>query len=427
VDNANNETAFLIERTEGAAGTSAQIGTAGVSATAFSDTSVVNGVTYYYRVCANNINGNSAYSNEATIMPAPLVGCLAAGISHTIALKNDGTVWTWGRNNAGQLGLGSSTNDVLRPVNVVGMTPVAEVAAGNNHCLALTTDGRVWSWGGNGSGQLGDGTTTARRTPIQVPALGNTVQMIEGGESFSIALKNEGSVWTWGRNDYGQLGDGTSIMKKLPIQVFGFTAPVIEVAAGLVHSVALQSDGTVWTFGRNNYGQLGDGTNISKSTPVQVAGLANITHIAAGDYFSLAIRADGTVWSWGYNTSGQLGDGTTVNKLSPVQVLGLTQAVLISGGGVHALAVKSDGTIWAWGTNNYGQVGDGSITRRLSPVLTANTELMIGIAGGTSHNVGLKLDGSLWTWGLNTSGQLGDGSNANKLSPVKLPDLDLIP
>ena len=210
-------------------------------------------------------------------------------------------------------------------------TIVIEIAGGGGHTIALKSDGTVWTWGNNGDGQLGDGGTTGSSIPDQVNDLSG-VSAIASGADHSMALKSDGTVWAWGRNQFGQLGDGTTIQRNTPVQVSGLTG-VTAIAGGALHSIALKSDGTVWTWGLNENGQLGDGTGTNKTTPVQVSGLTDVTAIAGGVEHTIALKNDGTVWGWGHNQLGQLGDGTSgsgTNKSTPVQVNGLTGVISIT-------------------------------------------------------------------------------------------------
>jgi alpha-tubulin suppressor-like RCC1 family protein len=247
---------------------------------------------------------------------------------------------------------------------------VSAIAAGNFHSLALKNDGTVWTWGSNSLGQLGNGNYADSNVPVQVSNIAGVVA-IAGGDAHSLALKNDGSVWSWGDNLGGQLGNGTSILKSnVPVQVSSLTG-VIAIAAGAYHSLALKNDGTVWAWGDNGFGQLGNGTNIVKSNvPVQVSSLTGVIAIAAGTYHSLALKNDGTVWAWGYNNYGQLGNGSNIFYSNvPVQVSSLTGVIAIAAmGSSHSLALKNDGTVWAWGANGYGQLGIGNYTDKNVPV-----------------------------------------------------------
>ncbi|MBI5778435.1 MAG: putative Ig domain-containing protein [Planctomycetes bacterium] len=384
--------------------------------------------------------GDGTTTNRLTPVKIPgltNIIAIAGGGYHSIALKDDGTVWAWGLNDKGQLGNNSTTNS-LTPVQVSGLTGAIAIVGGGSYSIALKDDGTVWTWGYNSYGQLGDGTTTNRLTPVQVSGLTGIIAIagsgthsipFDGTGSHSIALKNDGTVWAWGLNNWGQLGDGTTTTRLTPVQVegpdgVGFLTNIIAIASGDAHSIALKDDGTVWTWGNNFFGQLGDGTMTPKSTPVQVTGLTNIIAIAGGSYHSIAaLSSDGTVWTWGNNWYGQLGDGTTTNRLTPVQVSGLTGAIAIAGGGSHSIVLKNDGTVWTWGYNYFGQLGDGTTTNRLTPVKVIGLVDVIAIAGGGSHSIALKNDGMVWTWGLNSSGQLGDWTTTDRLSPVPVKDL----
>ena len=227
------------------------------------------------------------------------------------------------------------------------------------------------------SGQLGDGTILSRFTPAQVKDPTDStgyltgVTVIATGDEWSVALKSDGTVWAWGDNFYGQLGDGTTEQRHSPVQVSDLDG-VAAIVAGGAHSLALKSGGTVWAWGDNWNGALGDGTTDERRSPVQVSNLTAVTTIAAGGYHSLALKSDGTVWAWGSNWKGQLGDKTTTNRLMPVQVTALADSISISGGYFHSLALRSDGTVWAWGWNRKGQLGDGTTIDRDAPVQVVN-------------------------------------------------------
>jgi uncharacterized protein (TIGR03437 family) len=364
-------------------------------------------------------------------LAAPGNNPLAAGFRHSLRLNSDGTVWAWGHNGWDQLGDGTTTSFRSTPVHVSGLSGVVAVAAGAEatHSLALKNDGTVCAWGDNGRGQLGDGTTTSRSTPVQVRVQvsgqsGLTglsgVVAVAGGSAFNLVLRNDGTVWAWGANDWAQCGDGTHIDRSTPVQVSGLSG-VAAVAAGGTHGLALKNDGTLWAWGYNGDGELGDGTTTSRIAPVQVSGLGGVVAVAAANAHSLAVKNDGTLWVWGSNGYGQLGDGTTTNRVTPVQVKPLSSVVAIAAGTAHSLAVKNDGTVWAWGDNGNGQLGDGiiAITRRNIPVQVSGLSAVVAVAAGTGHSLAVKNDGTVWAWGYNDDGELGDGTTTQRNTPVK--------
>ncbi|MEK7078973.1 MAG: hypothetical protein AAB929_02785, partial [Patescibacteria group bacterium] len=284
-----------------------------------------------------------------------------------------------------------------------GTTPFVAyaIAGGSAHTIAFsdyTSKREVWAWGSNAYGQLGDGTTTLRKTPIQVSGLTNVGAIAGGGDygaisGHSIAVKNDGTVWAWGENGSGQLGDGTTTDRYTPVQVSGLTnvLPVPTfIAGGGDHSIALKDDGTVWAWGSNAYGQLGDGTWNDRNTPVQVSGLTGVSAVAAGRLHSIAIDFYRTVWTWGDGLSGQLGNGYPLqNRNTPVQVSGLTNVIAIAGGVFHSIALKSDGTVWAWGDNGSGQLGDGTTISRATPVQVSGLTNVGAIAAGAFHSIAI--------------------------------------
>jgi len=362
---------------------------------------------------------------------------LAAADWHSVALKGDGTVWAWGYNIHCELGDGTNENSNT-PVQVSGLSGVVAISANFKHSLALKGDGTVWAWGRGSYGELGDGTNKDHKSPVQVSNLSDVIAISAGG-GHSLALKSDGTVWAWGRNIYGQLGDGTNVKyRDTPVQVLtsegvGFSG-VIAISGGYDYSLALKSDGTVWAWGVNSFWQLGDGTNVGyRCTPVQVmtsegVGLSGVTSISSGNHHALALKSDGTVWAWGRNAMGQLGDGMTTNGHSPVQVSGLSGIVAITVNGAHSLALKSDGTVWAWGQNQYGRLGDGTTTDRDMPVQVSNLSGVVAITAGQCHSMALKDDGTVWAWGYNHDGQLGDGTTtlyAGRHTPVQVVGLIL--
>jgi alpha-tubulin suppressor-like RCC1 family protein len=339
---------------------------------------------------------------QVTSLGTGITAISASGLD-TLALRSDGTVVAWGSNYFGQLGDGTTT-DRATPVVVSGLSNVIAVAAGETFSLALRSDGSVVAWGSNKFGQLGNGTNTDRLTPVSVSGLTNGVIAIAAGGAHALALKSGGAVVAWGSNHFGQLGDGTSTDRNTPVQVAGLPSGVTAISAGSGHSLALTSAGGVVAWGDNDACQLGDGifdTSVppnpvcnNRNVPFPVKGLASgVTAISAGERHSLALTSAGAVMSWGWNITGQLGDGSTVfSQNVPKQVVGLTSGVTaISAGGLHSLALKSGGSVVAWGKNFYGELGNGATKNRNAPVaVTALTSGVTAIAAGGSHSVALQ-------------------------------------
>jgi alpha-tubulin suppressor-like RCC1 family protein len=409
-------------------------------ASPFTKTGLVNGSTYYIVVTSENTAGESGGSDEIRITPAAPapVEAVAAGGTHTVALKSNGMVWSWGRNEKGQLGEGTTTRR-LSPVQVNGLTGISAVAAGLNHTLALHGDGTVRSWGENRFAQLGDGTTANGLYPVQVAGL-TGVNAIAGGRIHSIALKEDGTVWGWGGNSSGQLGaTATDICvstlpdcSKAPLPVAGLSG-VTAIAAGAFHSVALKSDGTVWFWGDNHHAQF-DGSGLDHPAPVQVLQcstvngittcppLTGVTAIAAGAFHTVALKSNGTVFTWGSNGGGQLGSGTSDDQSNPAVVAGLTGVTAVAAGDLSTLAINQDKTVTAWGDALFGRNIDGTTVKHLVPVPVPADRLsgITQVAGGGFHAVALKEDGSVWSWGDNFTGQLGNGTASDLFTPVRV-------
>jgi len=348
------------------------------------------------------------------------VSAIAAGDRHTCALRAGG-VKCWGANRDGQLGNGMWT-DRATPVDVSGLgSGVRAIAAGDLHTCALTAGGSVKCWGGNWIGQLGDGTATSRNTPVDVSRLGaGMIAAIATGGLHTCALTAGGGVKCWGSNLYGQLGDGTTTSRNMPVDVSGLASGVVAIAAGNSHTCALTTSGGVKCWGSNGSGQLGDGTRTHRNTPVDVSGLASgVVAIAAGGEHTCALTMGGGVKCWGWNVYGQLGDGTATSRTTPVDVIGLGSGVVaIAAGGFHTCALTAGGGVKCWGGNWYGQLGDGTTRSRTTPMDVA--ELWSGVsatAAGESHTCAIRAAG-VKCWGANLYGQLGDGEFGYSPTPV---------
>ena len=351
---------------------------------------------------------------------------MAAGGRHICALTVTGGVLCWGWNRWGQLGDGT-TVDRNTAVAVMGLgSGVAAVAAGEGHTCARTGAGGVRCWGSNMYGQLGDGTTTRRSTPVTLDDLSSDVAAVTAGYGHNCALTAAGGVLCWGNNWYGQIGDGTATNRNSPLAVTGLSSSVAAISAGGFHNCALTSAGGVLCWGHNSTGQLGDGTWTDSSAPVSVTGLSSgVTAVAAGGNHTCALTDGGGVVCWGWNTSGQLGDGTTTNRRTPVEVVGLSSGVAaISAGDRHTCALTDSGGVVCWGWNASGQLGDGTWTDSSTPVtVTGLSNGVAAITAGGGQTCALTTTGGLMCWGWNISGQLGDGTTTNRNMPVAVTDL----
>lgn len=291
----------------------------------------------------------------------------------------------------------------------------------SRHTVAIKTDGTLWAWGSNFNGQLGDGTIINRTTPTQIGSDTNWKSVSAGGYSHTVAIKTDGTLWAWGYNWYGQLGDGTTSGTTFPIQI-GTATDWASVSAGGTHSVAIKTDGTLWAWGGNYWGQLGDGTTTNRTSPTKIGTSTNWASVFAtkdkGPYYqyTFAIKTDGTLWSWG-------GSG----RLTPTQIgveSNWASVSAVGGYDSYTLAIKTNGTLWAWGDNTWGQLGDGSIADRANPtqIGTSNNWASVSAAGSDygSYTVAIKTDGTLWAWGDNTYGQLGDGTRTDRITPIQI-------
>lgn len=328
----------------------------------------------------------------------------------------------WGSN--GGLGVNQSGADVTRPATI-GLSGLTEIAPLNSAAVGLRFNGDVWAWGNNGLGILGVSPTTLANTlvPVQVPGL-HDVSAVAASDSSAYALTADGTVLAWGYNTFGQLGNGSmaSAASPTPSPVVGLTG-VTAITASAGSGYALKQDGTVWAWGFNFYGQLGDGTTTSRSLPVQVQGFADIKQISANSngYQVEALRKDGTVWMLGHNGAGQLGDGTTTDRLTAVQVVGLSNVTQVASAGNTSFALLTSGTVMGWGSNSGGQVGDGTGVDRSSPVSVIGG--VAAVFGGGQVAFAVLTDGTAVDWGYNGNSEIGDGTNTTRPAPVPIPGL----
>lgn len=418
---------------------------------------------------------------------------VAVGDSHIVILCHDGSVLTLGGNSAGQLGNGGYDENAVA-TSVPGINDAVAIAAGSNYSAVLRSDGTVWAWGGNGIGLTGTAEPSTLTSPVPVSGFTNVVS-ISASKSALIAIRQDGSVVCRGGNRYALAGDGFSPVRTKPLQLAGRSdlravaacanqvlllasdgtvlragaegfvpvnglSSVSAISLGTTHSLALRSDGTVWSWGNNSYGELGNGTTTFSSAPVQAEGLSGVVRIDGGMYYSSALLSDGTVRSWGQNGHAELGDGTTTNRSAPVVTSGAENAIAMAAGYSLAAIVKSDGTVWKWGANgkamvagasgvvdlaagtnhllalkssgavlamgdnSFGQLGNGSSGGNNSSFISVGGLPAIAkLAGAVSHSLALDSAGHVWSWGKNSQGQLGDGTTTNRLQPVPVPGL----
>lgn len=393
--------------------------------------------SYAWQISAN-INGSSVSRSQpsgfiaSTHLPGGILQphilltvnpTISSGFVYASALMPDQTLSSWGQNSNGELGFGGGSNEPL-PNRIPGLNEMLTVSAGEHHTLALKNDGTVWAWGTNNEFELGNTVIGIQSSPVQVTGISDVVA-VSTGLYHSLALKRDGTVWAWGSNVNKALGDGSEERNNSdPRQLVGLSN-IVNISAGESHSLALRRDGTVWSWGSNRSGNLGNGSEVEFSaSPVQVSGLSDIIAISEGkENFSYALKRDGTVWSWGDNVAGKLGDGTTSNRNTPVQVIGITDAVEISAGFSHALVLKRDGTIWGCGDNNFNQLGRGH-----DPTLNSSRMIRlpylgdgyVEISAGGLFSLALKNDGTIWAWGDNGSGDFGIGSFTESITPVQV-------
>lgn len=343
--------------------------------------------------------GDASWTNRST--PVNVYGLLgvskvAAGRSHSLAVMNDGTLRTWGANGNGQLGHSVFVN-ASAPATVPGLTGVVDATGGWAHSLAVTTDGSVWAWGDNQYGQLGDGTTTWRFTPVRVQGLTGAVA-VAAGNGWSLALRSDGTVWAWGSNAHSILG--TSFFgshRTLPIRVAGLTNAV-AVAAGAQHGMAITAAPAggrdVYTWGQNAVGQLGgfglcEGLLCSTPVPYRVPGLPSVAAVAAGHLTSVALGTDGSVWTWGSGAFRALGDAGNIGaRFEPGIALAPGSGIVqIAAGGHHVVAARADGTAIAWGSNQHGEIGNGTASTSSGIVQVSGLTRVRHLAAGEHHTL----------------------------------------
>lgn len=287
---------------------------------------------------------------------------LSVGDSHYLAIKSDGTLWAWGNNYFGQLGIPYNPNDNLSlPIQVGTDNDWIDISAASTHSCAIKSNGTLWTWGYNDYGQLGNGTWSENHLPTQV-GVDTDWRDVESKYRTTIAIKTNNTIWGWGKNNLSQLGNGNNVTVNSPIQIGNNSSDWKIVRTSNNHCIALKNDNTLWAWGNNSYGELGNGTNINLNFPTQIGNGDDWRDLSVGASFSLALKADHTLWSWGDNSRGQLGDGTQINKNIPTQITSLNDCDKIVNYPYYtSFVIKQDKTLWGWGSNVNGQLLIGNI------------------------------------------------------------------
>ena len=407
-----------------------------------------------------NPDKGSQFGNETTtITPPPGQGIKFNQISgsrdfgdrgFTLAVGSDGNAYAWGRNNYGQLGDGTLTQRnkpviVKKPAGASADFTYVQVSAGDEQSLAVGSDGYVYAWGNNESGQLGNGSSGGYSTvPLRVidpndPRSGLTAVQVSAGYYHSLALDARGNIWAWGFNQFGELGNGNNINSAIPTLAQyprdAGTVTAIQVSGGFHHTAAIDTKGNTWSWGWNWFGQLGNGNNIDSAIPVPVqyprdAGTVTAIQVSAGADHSLIIDTKGNTWAWGWNQLGELGNGSSSADANPVPGMvkypenaGTVTAIQVSAGGYHSLAIDKNGNAWAWGGNDSGELGIGTTSKSEIPALVqypknAGAVTTVQVSAGGYHSLGIDKEGKTWAWGYNQFGQLGNGTISNSSIPT---------
>jgi alpha-tubulin suppressor-like RCC1 family protein len=353
---------------------------------------------------------------------------LAAGVTHTLAAREDGSLWAWGKNDKSQLGNGNTTSS-SKPVHIGTSTSWIGVAAGDGFSLGLKKDGTVWAWGRNTGGELGNGSaTTSQSSPGQVcktsgpSCYGNKYVAIAAGRHHALAIRDDGTLWTWGKNDRGQLGDNSTHDRSYPTQENGRRNDWVSVSGGRAHSVGVTADGKVRSWGANEHGQLAQEDLNDEWVPsVEYFDASDWVQVSAGDDHTLAVKLDGTLWGWGNNSNGQIGSSGDPQRQTPLQIGSDSDWLQAAAAGNSSGGRKYSGEVLTWGANGSGQLGDPSTTadRDTPGPVYGHPSDWVSFTMGYKRSFGFKSDGQLWGWGENGSGQVGVNSTQ---TPLPLPN-----
>ena len=388
------------------------------------DTNEINNLIlgdYRVYVIAYDKAGNKKQSNTIDVVLSKQFQKISTGSQYNLAIDNEGNIWSWGYNYHGQLGDGTKV-DKISPVQITTETKFKEVSAGNgyDHSLAIDEEGNIWSWGCNKKGQLGDGTTTDSYNPKKITT-GTKFIKIEAGCLVSFAIDENRDLWGWGDNRWGQLGYETEDIKNIPTKL-NLNIKVKDISAKYYHNLLIDTEGNIWSWGDNGHGQVGNGNKEdSVKKPIQILQGTKFSKVATVIYFSLALDTNGNLWTWGWNNYGQLGNGTQTDCYIPKQIQTETSFSQIGAMSDFSVALDIDGNIWAWGNNGGGQLGDGTTVNKTKPQKIKSKNKFKEILVGGNFVKAKDINGNLWGWGSNEYGQVKYGTTTKAIKePIQI-------
>jgi alpha-tubulin suppressor-like RCC1 family protein len=364
------------------------------------------------------LSGPSTVAAQEAEDSGPVWLAVSAGGSYTCGISTDHSLWCWGDNRHGQLGVGDTKKRAV-PTQVGTGTDWVGLVAGNAHTCATRTDHTLWCWGWNRDGQLGIGSKNLKRTtPTRVGAGAEWAEVSAAGFAHTCGTRTDHTLWCWGSNGAGQLGLGDNTNRSTPTQV-GTGTDWSHATAGDSHICATRADRTLWCWGDNIVGQLGLGDTTTRTTPTRVGTATEWAEVSARNgYHTCATRTDHTLWCWGFNSTGQLGLGDTAARTTPTRVGTDADWDQLGAGHRQTCGTRTDHTLWCWGDNTYGQLGLGDTTNRSAPTQVGTSTDWAAISSGARHTCATRTDHTLWCWGDNTYGQLGLGDQAARLAPT---------
>ncbi|MDF2587533.1 MAG: chromosome condensation regulator [Anaerocolumna sp.] len=363
------------------------------------------------------IRKNSSITNNLGLLIIGVSALFTIFFYHIPIHNNDGKIFVWGDNYYGQLGNNTLLNSNI-PIPIDSNIGFTDISIGTSHCMAIDTNGSVWAWGDNSYGKLGNGTWNNSTIPVKVKNISD-ITKISAGEWHSLALEHNGIIWAWGNNYFGQIdGDALIDYHSIPVKVKAIANIINIKCADFTYNYAIHENGSVWKWG--------DNVSFIPRYPVQLIYIPNLIDILGNRDFQLALDKDGVVWAWGNNTYGQIGDGTTDNTNIPKKVSSLKDIKKISIRNHACFAVDSNGILWAWGDNGNGEFGNGNYISSNLPIPITNSFKIESIESSVYHTLILDTNGHAWAWGNNKDGELGNGTNIDSIIPVKIDSIHSI-